>query len=112
MIVYACGPPNLKTTHIYTLPPIHTHTLDIAALPLFRKPCQSMGEMDLTTLNWLIIEQNKNSQQHESTNILKPLKLSATGVNLQTLLSDSILLKLDKEKQMGRTSLSMIWHAD
>lgn len=73
--------------------------------------CQSVGETDPTTLNWLIIQPNKNSQQRESTSILKPLKLGATSVNLQTLLGNSILLKLDKEKQMDRPSLSMIWHA-
>lgn len=48
--------------------------LDIAALALFRETCQSVGEMDLTTLNWLIIEQNKLSAawiQHIKTPEIK-----------------------------------------
>lgn len=103
-------PPTSKPhTCTHYLPYIHTRYSSTA---IVSEACQSVGETDLTTLNWLIIEQNKNSQQHESSSILKPLKLSATSVNLQTLLSDSILLKLDKEKQMDRPSLSMLWHAD
>lgn len=103
--------PATSKPHTYThyLPYIHT---TYSSTAIVSEACQSVGETDLTTLNWLIIEQNKNSQQHESSSILKPLKLSATSVNLQTLLSDSILLKLDKEKQMDRPSLSMLWHAD
>lgn len=52
---------NQTENHTHILTTSHTYTLDIAALPLYRETCQSVGEMDLTTLNWLIIEQNKLS---------------------------------------------------